>query len=176
MISVPTPQPARGQMLRLAVPALLILGGLAVAVGIAAWIAAHQSTVTIVKQHPYLWRSGAAVYLAVDQFDDVRCTATTSDGATVGDVYVPGLRRISDPGRQANPLTSRPVVVSCDGEVTVSSGPVLALYRLNTLPGSLTLFLAGVVLWLRGRRFRFLAVGRLWRALRYQIRRRDRLR
>ncbi|TMM35155.1 MAG: hypothetical protein E6F99_20370 [Actinobacteria bacterium] len=176
MISVPTPQPARGQMLRLAVPALLILGGLAVAVGIAAWIAAHQSTVTIDKQHPYLWRSGAAVYLAVDQFDDVRCTATTSDGATVGDVYVPGLRRISDPGRQANPLTSRPVVVSCDGEVTVSSGPVLALYRLNTLPGSLTLFLAGVVLWLRGRRFRFLAVGRLWRALRCQIRRRDRLR
>jgi hypothetical protein len=171
MMEVPIREWPAVRILRLIRRAVLILGGVAVAISVAAWIAAHQSTVTIDRDDPYVWRSGAPIYLAADQFDGVLCTPSTSDNSMYFPVDVPGVRRLITPGQQVDPLTTRPVTLTCDGEVTVSSGPVLLLYRLATWPnGPLPeLVLIAVVLWVYdhrdriGRRFRRIGGYLGWR-------------
>ena len=136
MIVVPVRQPLPVQLVRWLVRGVLILVGVGVVLNIAAWIAAHQSSVTVDKEHPYLWRSGSPIYLAADRSDGFWCMVTTGD--VVGrEVRLPGtldILEMSAPGRQINPPRTPVAEVNCDHKATISSGRLLVLFQVASWP------------------------------------------
>jgi hypothetical protein len=151
----------------------MIAATVMVVVSIASWIGAYQSSVTVDRGRPYVWRSGAAVFLANSQLHQVTCTIDHDDWEGV--VRLPAAGGLAVRGARIARQSDAPVTVTCDGRVVVSSGPVLLFYRLaswsETLPLSLTVLL--LIAWFRWRERNGIdAAERLWRQARYLTRRR----
>jgi hypothetical protein len=142
MIVVPVREPPVYRIRRLLVRGLVVASGIVVVVCAVAWIAAYQSSVKIDQGRPYVWRSGSAIFLANTWLHDVTCTVTVDHAAPYA-VQLPHTRDFAVRGARIARLSAEPAVVTCDDEVTVSSGPVLLLYRLaswsDALPGAVAI-------------------------------------
>ncbi len=175
MMPVPLPDPRVGRGRRIAGRVVLVICGLIIIANVALWVATHTSSEKIDANRTHALRLGSVVLLADPSTRDVHCTVT--GGGVPEMMLVPASSGFPVMGRLAGEVDAGPFLVTCDGQVTVASGPVVFLYPLTSLFWFAVL-ISLVIGWFRWRRTRsFATVNRLWQMARISLsRRRDRLR
>jgi hypothetical protein len=125
----------------------LILAGFAASV-----LFAYGSSVKVDDFQSYTWRSQSAIYLANGGFTARTCTITPPNG-DARDFRIlrrPSGKAISElsiTGVRVDRWFTGDATVSCDNQVTLSSGPVLWLYPLAHDAAIPTVGLVLVVIW-----------------------------